>query len=286
MPRIQINTTGLSTRVGTTWAMTAQFAVPALPSGPAALAAILATIRTTLVGSSAFKGGIGTQYSFVNLHGLAYATPLGPAQYVADAGGASVQGSFVSGPIPLATVVSERTNASGPSYRGRTYFPMATQQADGSNLTALQTAVSGAWLAWHNAMIAGLQGAGLSPVHVVLSRKTGDMTPISYIQVGNRVDTARGRFGDAPEVYTTYALPSSQQVTPSQIGLPDDVDDDTLQQILEAANSYPPLAPEGFTLGPLKEYGPALLQTLTKAPPPVPAAEGGQELDDEDGIDG
>jgi hypothetical protein len=236
VPRMQITLHGTSTRNGATWAVTQQWAVGGGPANALAFQTALSTAAASLLGSAPFKAGIGTQYTMTGLHGLYYPIPLGPASIVADSNA-------------VAVVVSERTNAAGPSFRGRSYWPCGAAGLDGVVSVATQNQVQSSWLAAHTLVSAALSGAGWSPVHCVFSRKTGDQTPISYIQTGNRIDTSRGRFGDAPEVYTAQALPTSASVAPSAVGLPDDADAEAIEKFEQFVNT----SGDPAFLGPLKE---------------------------------
>lgn len=235
MPRLQITMHGTSPRTGGTWAVTSNWAVASGPANGPALSAVLTTIMTSLAASTALKAGMSANYPTTGLHGLYYPVPAAHATIVGDSATATFTGSLAATPPPLATVVSERTNAAGASYRGRSYWPNGTCGSDGSISNASATAVLNSWLAWHNAILAALAGQSWSPIHVVWSPKTGNMTPITYTQVGNRIDTARGRFGDALESYTSAVVPSALSATPADVGHPDaDPDDEALNAILNS----------------------------------------------------
>lgn len=263
MPRLQVSIHGTSTRTGATWTITQQWALSSGPANALALGTVLSTAHTSLAGSTDFKASMGANYTVTGLHGLYYPVPGGHASIVADSSGSPITGTGTAAPIPLAIVVSERTNAAGASYRGRTYWPRGQANADGSVDPVIQTPVRAGWLAAHTLVAAALSGASYGPVHVVWSPKTGNMTPISYIQTGNRIDTARGRFGDAPETYVSEALPSSAQVTPQQVGLPDDATPEQIEQVNEFIAG---LHLEGMELGPLLELAGAVQLALKVVP--------------------
>jgi hypothetical protein len=263
MPRLQVNLIGIGARTASSWVVTTQWAVSALPT-PGALATALANIRTALVASTPFKASIGSNYQFVSLKALAYATPGAPASFTVDSGGAAVAGTGAPLIPPLAVVVSEQTAAAGASFRGRSYFPgsgATAPSSQGTLTTVQQQAVRSGWLAAHNAILAGLATLGGGPVHVVYSRKTGDMTPIVVIRTGDRIDTARGRFGDTPETYVSEAVPSSvaialapegDEVDAGVLGIGEDATEDEVADYLEALAAH--LGDFGpLTLGPLKE---------------------------------
>lgn len=218
--RIQITIQGVSnTVVGQPpWAVTAQFAVSALPSDATALATILSTIDTTLRASTPFKAGVGANMSYLGLHGIGYAVPSGTATIVADAGGTvAIAGTGPQGDPRTCVVVSERTAAAGPSYRGRSYWPYTANFTDGQIPTSNQTTVRASWKAAHDAMIAALSSAGISPVHVVWSPKTGNMTPINGYCTGNRTDHQKNRAGKGREVYVCGVLSFALAVTPDEL---------------------------------------------------------------------
>lgn len=244
MPRIQINLIGSSTRPSSSWAVTSQWAVSTLPT-PAQMQTVLNNLRSALAASAAFKASIASNYSLVSLRALGYSVPTAPADWTVDAGGAAVPGTAFALVVPLACVVSEQTGAAGPSYRGRSYWPGAGGGAanDGSISPASQQTTRTGWLAFHNAAVTALSTLGGTPVHVVFSKKTGEMTPITIIRTGNRVDTARGRFGDAPESYIAEAVPGTVTLDldgPGEddldvrtiLGLPPDATD---EQVTDAA---------------------------------------------------
>lgn len=235
MPRLMITMHGASARAGGTWAVTSQWAVASGPANSPAFNTVLGTVMNSLSGSAAFKAGVAANYPVQGLHGLYYPVPGGTASIVGDSPTQTVTGTQGVTIPPLAVVVSERTNAAGPSYRGRSYWPNGNAGSDGIVTGATQTAVRSSWLAFHSLALAALAGAGYSPIHVVWSKKTGNMTPITYIQTGDRIDTARGRFGDALESYASSTVPTSLAVTPAEAGHPDaDPDDPDVNALLNS----------------------------------------------------
>ncbi len=272
MPRMQVNVEGTSLRTGASWAITSQWAMSALPSLASAQTAIIA-LRAALAVSAPFRAGIGGNYSLVNVKALGYTIPIGPATYTVEQGGAAVAGSGAQITPPLAVVVSELTGAAGGSYRGRSYWPgsggSAPQSTDGIVTAPSQQAVRTSWLALHNATITALAAIGADPVHVVFSRKTGEMTPITVIRTGNRVDTARGRFGDDPEVYIAETVPGALSVDAEDLGLdPEVYDEASIQEIIDAMNA---IKGAPITLGPLKQLLSAAKTVFElKSPPPAP----------------
>lgn len=273
MPRIQINLIGTSARPSASWTMTTQWAVSSLPT-PGAMATALASARAALVASADFLAGRASNYSFVSLRALGYVTPTAKASWTVDASGTAQAGGGGVLVPPLAVVVSEQTGAAGPSFRGRSYFPgcgAGTPAGDGTVSAGQQTSVRNAWIAIHSALVAALNPLGGTPVHVVFSPKTGNMTPINLIRTGNRVDTARGRFGDAPESYTSQAIPGVVQITqtpaapnevsPEALGLPADTDDAKLQDFLDAFKNAQVTPLE--ELGPFKAFADTVKTLLT-----------------------
>lgn len=216
MARVQINLKGTSTRAGARWVVTQQWSMPTLPT-EAQGSAIAAAARAALVASSPFKNSIGQQYSLVSVGAIGYLGNVPPAAWSVEASGAAVAGAnpSVSAQIPLSVVVSERTGVAGPSYRGRSYWPGGTALADGSVTSTTQQLIRTGWLAAHTAVLGAFTGQGFGATHCVYSPKLGFMTPITTIRTGDRIDTARGRFGDAPEAYTSEALPASLAVEPT-----------------------------------------------------------------------
>lgn len=255
------------------WAITSNWALASAPS-VSQMQLAMNTLGTSLNSSTGtggdFTKSIGTQYHGQNLHALTYPSVAPPATFATDAKASfNGQAAHVCQPVPLATVVSERTAGAGPSYRGRTYWPYAYCGPDGVYPNDADTAiVRTGWLAYNALVTAAFAGQGLTATQVVYSRKLGSMTPIVIIGTGNRIDTSRGRFTDDRETYVNQTLPGTVEVEPENIGPAAVADPDSFdEEVLEAWNR---LKSSGPTWQEVAAFGGDVLPTLLRVKPVIP----------------
>lgn len=113
-----------------------------------------------------------------------------------------------SNPLPpqCAVVTTLRTALSGPRFRGRMYLPGVDKAKITGNGVLLTAARDG----WRATAVTFLQGIINDPTTdlkpVVFSKTAGGSSPVVAVEVGDVLDTQRGRRDRMPESRTSGAL--------------------------------------------------------------------------------
>lgn len=218
MPRLRVQIGG-ALAGNSDWSNTFEFLLSGAIGTQSALQSIMNAIYTTLNGSATFKAGYGSDSTAVNLKGLYYPTNSGASSFVAASAGAAIVGVGAPTQAPQVCVVASlRTNLAGRSFRGRVYVPYRSGNISSSGVvnSTGQTAVANYVQAVVSAVASALTAQSLTASWVVWSPKNSTGTPIVAILVGNQCDTIRHRNRNRAEAYTSFTVPVTSMVAPSQ----------------------------------------------------------------------
>lgn len=231
MTRLRLTVGGL---IGPTqsWSNTLEFSLSAPVSSQLLLQTLVGNIRTTLSGDANFKAGLCGDSSLVSVKALQYNTNAPPATLVAEATGTAVNGTTTSLHAPQVCVVASlRTSAAGRSGRGRTFVPYrgAAISSLGVVSSAGQAIIAAYVNAISTAVFSALAMQSIASAWIVYSPKTGNMLPLSAINVGTQCDTIRHRNNNRDEAYTAF-VPAHAVIT---------VDNDEDEEALGAVQNTP-----------------------------------------------
>lgn len=126
--------------------------------------------------------------------------------------GGTVGGSAIGcHPPQTAVVVSTRSNAAGPKWRGRMYWPLLSgtvNSATGLFPSADATSIAGFVRTYLLAVeaLSSWGAAGWESV-VVSQAGAGGAIPLTHLKVGNAFDTQRRRRNKVVETYSTVTVP-------------------------------------------------------------------------------
>lgn len=159
-------------------------------------------------GATWIRQNIGLTSSLQRVRLYYYPNVGDPATLGAVSSGASHAGAgTVVHPPQCATVVTLQTGLPGSTNRGRMYIPMLAG-AIGSALTRSDISTSTASnFASLLVSLGGTASGGLSAGAAVVSTKSGAVTPVTSVRIGNVVDTQRRRRDSLIEQF--YSAPLS-----------------------------------------------------------------------------